>query len=106
MLAGRSTARTIAASMSTADASPTPTSLKSRELSVATIENTPIITAAALVTVARIASETASSVISRRSKPSPRPRPACSSALTCSASTQPAERVRWLRRYGTMYRTP
>jgi len=55
---------------------PTPISLKSRELSVATIENTPIITAAALVTVARIPGDTASSVISRRSRPSRRPHPA------------------------------
>ena len=73
MLAGRSTARTIAASMSTADASPTPISSKSRELSVTKIENTPIITATALVTipaVARIPCDTASSVISPRSKPS------------------------------------
>jgi len=69
MFAGRSTARTIVASMSTADASPTSISLKSRELSVATIENTPIITAAALVTVARIPGDTASSGISPRSKP-------------------------------------
>jgi len=58
---------------------PTPISLKSRELSVATIENTPIITAAALVTVARIPGDTAPSVTSQRSRPSRRPRPACSS---------------------------
>ena len=65
MLAGSSTARTIVASMSTASASPTPISLKSMELSVAKIENTPIITAAALVTtpaVARIPWEMAPSV--------------------------------------------
>jgi len=58
---------------------PTPISLKSRELSVATIENTPIITAAALVTVARIPGDTAPSVTSQRSRPSRRPRPARSS---------------------------
>ena len=67
------------ASMRTADAGPTPISLKSRELSVAAIENTPIITAAALVTVARIPGDTAPSVVSQRSRPSRRPRPACSS---------------------------
>jgi hypothetical protein len=58
---------------STADASPTPISPKSSELSVTKIENTPIITAAALVTipaVARIPCDTAPSVISPRSKPS------------------------------------
>jgi hypothetical protein len=51
MLAGSRTARTIVASMRTASARPTPISLKSMELSVARIENTPIITVAALVTM-------------------------------------------------------
>src|SRR5918995_2656339 len=50
MVAGRKTARTTVASISTATARPTPICLNSSALSVAKIENTAIITTAALVT--------------------------------------------------------
>ena len=66
MVAGRSTARTMVASIRTATARPTPIILKSIMLRVAKIANTATMTRAALVTtlaVARMPWATASSVL-------------------------------------------
>src|SRR5262249_59411688 len=76
IVAGKSTARTIVASISTAAASPIPISFMSRIGSVAKIKNTPTITIAALVTtpaVVLIPCETASSVLRPRSDASRTP---------------------------------
>ena len=70
MLAGRSTARTIVASIRIATASPTPNCLKNSIERVAKIENTSTITIAALVTtpaVRLMPFEIASSMLSPRS---------------------------------------
>ena len=73
MLAGRSTARTIVASISTAAARPTPACLISSDESVPKIEKTPTMTRAALVTtpaVTVIPCRTASSDVIPESTPS------------------------------------